>query len=338
MINVALIGYGYWGTNILRNIVQSSSFESIYIYDVNPLKSKKAKLQYSQILIASSYEEILANKEINAVIIATPTNTHFYLTKAALLHKKNMLVEKPLTTSYSEAKELVLLAKEQGCILMVDHIFIYNSAVKKLKTYFTPKQIGAVNYIDSTRVNLGVYQSHTNVLWDLACHDIAIINFLIDERPEAVSAIAKTNNEYGVEDLAYLFLYYRSGLMAHINTSWASPVKIRKMIIGGDRKLIIYDDIEPSNKLTVYDFDNGIVEDDEKKTLVDYRLGNIIIPKFEVVESLRNCLKDFHSAIECNTEPVSNGESALAIILVIESAIISLKEGGAKISLEWNGQ
>jgi predicted dehydrogenase len=248
------------------------------------------------------------------------------------------MVEKPLTTSLAEAQELVHLAAEHRCILMVDHIFTYSSAVKKLKTYMTKEQIGALNYIDSTRVNLGVYRSHTNVLWDLACHDISIINFLIDERPVAISAIAKKNADYDVEDLAYLFLYYSSGLMIHINTSWASPVKMRKMIIGGEKKLIIYDDIEPSNKLTIYEFDNSIVEDDEKKTLVDYRLGNIIIPKFEVVESLKNCLEDFYIAIRDNVQPLSNGESAINVISIIEHAIVSLNSGGAKINLEWSGR
>lgn len=338
MINVALIGYGYWGTNILRNIVESPNFGDIYIFDTNPLKSQKAKLQYSQVIISDSYEEILNNSAIQAVILATPTNTHFTLAKAALQHAKHTLAEKPLTTSLTEANELVHLAEEQQRVLMVDHVFIYSSAVRKLKTYFTDGQIGTLNYIDSTRVNLGVYQSHTNVLWDLACHDIAIINYLIDERPFAVSAIAKKNNEYNIEDLAYLFVYYESGLMVHINTSWASPVKIRKMIIGGEKKLIIYDDIEPSNKLTVYDFDHNIAEDEDKKTLVDYRLGNIVIPKFEVVESLRSCLEDFHASIKYGKLPVSSGKSALAVISIIESAIISIREGGTKICIEWNGQ
>jgi predicted dehydrogenase len=333
-INVALIGYGYWGTNILRNIVQSTKFGDIYIWDVNPSKSDKACSQYSQVKVAASYEEILLNPAIQAVIIASPTNTHYTLAKAALQHSKHTFVEKPLTTSLSEADELVLLAREQQRILMVDHIFTYSSAVKKLKTYLTKEQIGSLNYIDSTRVNLGVYQSHTNVLWDLACHDISIINFLIDERPTAISAIAKKNADYDVEDLAYLFLYYDSGLMVHINTSWASPVKMRKMIIGGEKKMIIYDDIEPSNKLTVYEFDNSIVEDEEKKTLVDYRLGNIIIPKFEVVESLKNCLDDFCNAIKNNVQPLSSGESATTVIAIIENAILSLSRGGEKIYMK----
>lgn len=337
MINVALIGYGYWGTNILRNIVESPNFGDIYIFDTNPEKTKKAKQQYSQVIVTPSYEEILSNEAIEAVILSTPTNTHFSMARLALLHAKHLLVEKPMTTSLREAKELAALAKEKDLVLLVDHIFIYSSAVKKLRTYFNDDQIGRLNYIDSTRVNLGVYQRHTNVLWDLACHDIAIINYLIDEHPIAVSAIAKKNEQYDVEDLAYLFLYYKSGLMVHINTSWASPVKIRKMIIGGEKKLIIYDDIEPSNKLTVYDFDNSIAEDDDKKTLVDYRLGNIVIPKFEVVESLKTCLQDFFEAIVDHREPVSGAGSALVVISIIEGAIRSLADGGAKINLEWSG-
>lgn len=332
-VNVALLGYGYWGTNILRNIVQNPVFGDIWLYDANVAKSEKAKSQYSQIHVAQSYEDILADSSVQAVIIATPTPTHYGLCKAGLQHDKHVLAEKPLTTSLAEAGELVALAQSRGLVLMVDHIFTYNSAVRKLKTYLSQDQIGQLSYIDSTRINLGVYQSHTNVLWDLACHDISIINYLIDERPAAVSAIAKKNKDYDVEDLAYLFLHYDSGLMVHINTSWASPVKMRRMIIGGERKMIIYDDIEPSNKLTVYEFDNSIAEDEDKKTLVDYRLGNIMIPKFEVVESLKTCLEDFAEAIFHQATPLSDGQSALSVISIIEHAILSLQRGGEKIMI-----
>lgn len=332
-INVALLGYGYWGTNILRNIVQNPAFGDIWLYDTNEAKAEKAKSQYSQIRIAGSYHQVLDDSNIHAVIVATPTPTHYTLCSAALQHGKHVLAEKPLTTSLAEAEELVALARAKSLVLMVDHIFTYNSAVRKLKTYLSQDQIGQLSYIDSTRINLGVYQSHTNVLWDLACHDISIINYLIDERPSAVSAIAKKNKDYDVEDLAYLFLHYDSGLMVHINTSWASPVKMRRMIIGGEKKMIIYDDIEPSNKLTVYEFDNSIAEDEDKKTLVDYRLGNISIPKFEVIESLKTCLEDFAGAILHQTAPLSDGQSALSVISIIEHAILSLQRGGEKISI-----
>lgn len=331
-LNTCLIGYGYWGKNLLRTIVENQSSAEIFIYDKNPDQSNKACKLYPQITKVKSLKEICNNNKINAVIIATPTSTHFKIAKACLLSGKHVLVEKPLSTGVREAEELFKLSKANSRILMVDHIFLYNPVIKMLKKYLDISYIGSLSYIDTTRVNLGIYQNDTNVLWDLACHDIAIMTFLLKEKPNGVRAIGKLNKVYGVEDTAYLFLYYPSGLLVQINSSWASPVKMRKMIIGGEKKMIIYDDIEPTNKIVIYDYEQQ-VKDVNKTKLADYRLGNITIPKYEMQEPLKNVLNEFYNSINTGKLPLADGKNAIEVIEILEKAEMSLRSNGEIVKI-----
>jgi predicted dehydrogenase len=205
--------------------------------------------------------------------------------------------------------------------------------VHQLKKYLHDNATGSIQYIDSTRINLGVYQTDTNVLWDLACHDISIINYLTGEKPVAVRAIGKINPQHEMEDVVYLFLNYASGMLVHINASWASPVKIRKMIIGGEKRMLIYDDIEPTNKLTIYDYGQNTPMDSDKSFLIDYRLGNITMPKCEIQEPLKNVIADFYSGILHNIQPISTGKNALETVRILEAAQQSLLGGGKLVDL-----
>ncbi len=334
-INIGLIGYGYWGNNILRKIIEQKYSDKIVVCDVNSSRIEMLNSTFFRVETTVSYEDILNDQEIDAVIIATPTSTHFDLAKASLINDKHVLVEKPLCTSLSEIEELISIAKAKRLVLMVDHVFLYNPVVRLLKEYMTRDFFGSINYIDATRINLGIYQNDVNVLWDLACHDISIVNYLIEERPNEVRAVGRINPNHGVEDIAYLFLYYVSGLLVQINSSWASPVKMRKMIIGGEKRMIIYDDIESTNKLVIYDYEHSTSPDDKSSKLIDYRLGDITIPKYELSEALKNVIDEFYNCILSNKKPVADGYNAMEVVSILEAAQESLKLNGLKLPLSW---
>jgi len=334
VINTALIGVGYWGKNILRNLVQHPQSGNIWVCDSSNTMLHDATAQYRIAGILEKAEQVFAFEGIDAVAIATPTSTHYNLAKQALLAGKHVLIEKPATTSSAQILELIKIATEKNLTLMVDHIYLYHPAITKLKEFVSnTEQTGNLLYVDSTRINLGIYQTDVNVLWDLACHDIAIINYLINERPTAVRTISRLNPIHQLEDLAYMFLHYQSGLVVHINASWASPVKMRKMILGAEKQMIIYDDIEPTNKLTIYDYEQAKATDKNKSKLTDYRLGNAIIPKFEHSEALFNVVNAFYQSIHTATPPIADGQNALEVIKVLEAAQKSIELGGEIVEI-----
>lgn len=330
---VCLAGYGYWGKNLLRNLLDQLPHSQVCVAEKSAAKREQLQRLHPNVKCFPTFEEAIKEDNVKAVVIATETRFHFENTRLALSAGKHVLTEKPLTTSLSQASELVSLAKQNNLILMVDHIFRYHPVVWKMKAYFNEQFLGKIHYIDATRVNLGIYQDDVNVLWDLACHDLSIIQFLIDEKPNAVRAIGRINPQHGCEDVAYLFLYYPSGMLVQINASWASPVKIRKMIVGGEKRMMIYDDIEPTNKLTIYDYEQNIQFDENKTRLTDYRLGNITIPKIEQGEALRNVVREFLDCIQTGNQPASNGAQALEIVNILEKAQQSLSLNGAIIPL-----
>jgi predicted dehydrogenase len=332
-LNVGLIGLGYWGSNLLRTLTKQPLSGTVTVCDIHPHRIEAVKSHYFSLQTSLCASEVFSNPEIDAVVIATPTSTHYQLAKQALQNKKHVLVEKPLCTSSQETEELIALAKVNGVVLMVDHIFLYNPVVRQLKKYITTEFLGKINYIDSTRINLGIYQNDTNVLWDLACHDISVTNYLIEEKPQSVRAIGRINPAYGMEEIAYLFLHYASGLLVQINSSWASPVKMRKMIIGGEKRMIIYDDIESSNKLIIYDYQNSSSQDENKMKLIDYRLGDITIPKYEISEPLNNVIEDFYHCVLNGQKPLADGQNALDVINILEKAQESIKLNGAIIPI-----
>jgi predicted dehydrogenase len=333
-LNIGLVGYGYWGTNLLRNIVHQTLSGKVVVCDINPKRLKAVQSIFINLETTSNPTDIFDNAEIDAVVIATPTSSHYALAREALLKGKHVLTEKPLSTSISEVEELITLAKARNLVLMVDHIYLYNPVIHQLKKYISEEFLGRINYIDATRINLGIYQDDINVLWDLACHDISIINYLIGEKPKNARAIGKFNFNSRVEDLAYLFLEYPSGLLVHINASWSSPVKIRKMIIGGEKKMIIYDDIESTNKLIIYDYKSTETMDENKSKLIDYRLGDITIPKYEITEPLTNVIAEFYDSITTGRQPLTDGDNALDVVRILVKAEQSLQSNGIIIPID----
>ncbi|MFT6210344.1 MAG: putative dehydrogenase [Bacteroidia bacterium] len=334
LFNVGLIGHGYWGKNLLRNLRESMFVSQIHVADIDPKVIARLNTTERSIHTTTRADELLVSEDIDVVFIATPGSLHFEMAQQALSSGKHVFVEKPVVTRSVEAEHLQDMAKKSGLTIAVDHTFLYNEAVQKIKGLISANQFGKLNYIDCTRINLGIYQQDVNVMWDLAAHDISMINYWTNERPTTVRAIGKVNKRHEVLDLAYIFLTYSSGLLVQINCSWASPVKIRKTIIGGSQRMIIYDDVEPTEKLKIYDYRN--VENDKsnpKKVLVDYRLGDVSIPKLSLTEPLQSAVTDFFESIIEKRSPLSNIQTGIDVVKVLECADLSLKQNGKPITL-----
>lgn len=332
MIKVGIIGYGYWGPNLVRNFVSVEKCEVICVADRKSERLLQLKRQFQTIAGVSDEREIINSNEIDAVVIATPVSTHFDLAKNALQSGKHVLIEKPMTTSVDESRELIELANELGLTLMVDHTFLYTGAVSKMKDLVSMGELGVMKYLDSTRINLGLFQHDVNVLWDLAPHDISILLYLIAERPVSVNATGVTHTNNEIENIAYLTLNYNSGFIAHFNCSWTSPVKIRMMLLGGDKKMVVFNDIEPTEKIKIYDAGYDYKTDEEKsRILVDYRSGDIYAPKLKTTEPLFSMANDFiHSIIE-KRAPLSDQNIGLDVVKILEASSKSLKNKGMEV-------
>lgn len=332
MINCAIIGYGYWGPNLVRNFGATPNTAVHTVADLRPERLAIVSRTYPNIHVTSEIDSIWSNGEIDAVIIATPVFTHFDLAKKALLAGKHVLLEKPMTDTVAHAEELIELAKKQGKVLMVDHTFLYTSSVQKMKHLIESGELGGVKYFDSTRINLGLIQQDVNVLWDLAPHDISILDYLIDQKPVSVQATGISHIHDGIENIAYLTVKYAHDFIAHFNCSWSSPVKIRMMLLGGDKKMVVFNDMEPTEKIRIYDTAHTVSSDEEKrKILVDYRVGDVYIPKLEIKEALGGMARDFIDSILNGTKPIANYESGLNTIKILEAAQISIKEKGREV-------
>jgi predicted dehydrogenase len=335
MVKVGIIGYGYWGPNLVRNFNLALDCRVVAVADPRAERLIQLGRLYSHIKGYKDSEELIMSKDIDAVIIATPVSTHFELAKKALLQGKHVLLEKPMTSSALEAETLIDLATEKGLLLMVDHTFLYTGAVAKMKQLKDSGELGNIKYLDSTRINLGLFQPDINVLWDLAPHDISILNYIIDEKPHSVNATGVTHTSNDIENIAYLTINYNSGFIAHFSCSWTSPVKLRTMLIGGDRKMILYNDLEPTEKIKVYDSGyNHSKNQDEKKILVDYRTGDIYVPKLNTNEALLEMANDFISCILEQKEPKSSSKIGLEVVRILEAADKSIKHNGHQVLLE----
>lgn len=334
-VNIALVGYGYWGVNLLRNLTTIKQSEVLMVCDSREERLKVINETYPGINTTTSFADIINNGEVQAVVIATPTFSHYELAKRALQAGKHVLVEKPLTATTEQAEELVQLATSKGLQLMVDHTFLYSGAVEHMKQLVDGGEIGTLKYFDSTRINLGLLQPDVNVLWDLAPHDISILLFLQKEQPTSVNAVGVSHTGNGIENIAYMTLNYESGFIAHFNCSWTSPVKLRTTLIGGDKKMIVYDDINPTEKVKIYDtgYECKTLED-RTKIYVDYRVGDISIPKVSTHEPLRKMLEDFLSCIESGNTPVSSWEVGLKAVRILEAAQQSIKQNGKLILIK----
>lgn len=334
MINIAIIGYGYWGPNLVRNFSLVTQCRVHTVVDAREERLALVAKNYPQVNLCKQVDEVFNNPEIDAVVIATPIFTHFDLAKKALLKSKHVLVEKPLTSNTDEAQELIDLSLKMGKLLMVDHTFLYTGAVQKIKSLIDDKTLGKLQYFDSTRINLGLIQPDVNVLWDLAPHDLSILFYLFSEVPISVQAlgISHTNNE--IENIAYLTVNYQSNFIAHFNCSWSAPVKLRNILIGGDKKMILFDDIQMSEKVKVYDTGFDVKNDEDKRRLlVNYRTGDVHSPQIENSEALYKMAADFINSIINKTTPISSYEMGLSVVKVLSAAQESIKKKGKEVMI-----
>lgn len=335
MLKIAIVGYGYWGPNLVRNFASQPEVEVKTVYDLRPDRLAALKKAYPTIDASSDIGELWSDSSIDAVVIATPVFTHYPMARKALESGKHVLLEKPMTDSVVHALELIELSQKTGKVLMVDHTFLYTAAVRKIKELMDSGSIGQVKYFDSTRINLGLIQQDVNVLWDLAPHDISILDYLMPETPISVNATGVSHIHNGNENIAYLTVNYGSDFIAHFNCSWSSPVKIRTMLIGGDQKMIVFNDMEPSEKIKVYDTAHNVSTDEEKtRVMVDYRVGDVYIPNLKHVEALNGMARDFVSAILHNTTPVASWKSGLNTIKILEAAQKSIKNKGIEVLID----
>jgi predicted dehydrogenase len=334
MVNVAIIGYGYWGPNLVRNFNALSDAKVKKVVDLTPQRLAAVQSLYPSIEVSSSVDELWNDTSIDAVVIATPVFTHFELAKKALQAGKHVLIEKPMTDTVAHALELIDLAEQKGKLLMVDHTFLYTGAVQKMKNLVDSGALGKLKYFDSTRINLGLIQQDVNVLWDLAPHDISILDYLAGYEPVSVNATGVSHIHNGIENIAYLTVNYNTDFVAHFNCSWSSPVKIRMMLLGGDDKMVVFNDMEPSEKIKVYDTAHSVTTPEEKqKVLVDYRVGDVYIPKLASTEALSGMAKDFVKCILSGGTPVASYKSGLNTVRILEAAQHSIKQRGQEVKV-----
>ena len=334
MIHIAIIGFGYWGPNLTRNFHNTSGCQVKWILDLSEKQRQRASKMYPGVHATGNLDEILMDTDVDALVIATPVYTHFELASKALLAGKHVLLEKPMTSTPDEARELIDLAHKKGRVLMVDHTYLYTPAVKKMKSLVDEGVLGQLQYVDSTRINLGLFQTDINVLWDLAPHDISICRHLMEEKPISVQAVGVSHTENNLENIAFLTLFYPENKIAHFNCSWISPVKIRQMLVGGDEKMVVFNDLENTEKLRIYDKGYSVLpQSDRDRLLVDYRTGDIMIPKIPQFEALAELAKDFRDAITEGKAPVSDYLSGLEVVEILEAAERSIKQKGREVNL-----
>jgi predicted dehydrogenase len=329
MKGICIVGYGYWGPKLVRNFLQVAGGAGVAVCDDHPGRLARAQKDFPGLRTFGSLADVLRDPAIEAVALATPVSTHYPFARRILESGRHVLVEKPLATSRREANALTALAARRRRVLMVDHTFVYHPAVRKIKALIEAGELGRLRYIDSTRINLGLFQHDVNVLWDLAVHDLSIVNFLTKERPLAVSAVAAAHTAGAPENIGFLVLRYASGLVVHLNCSWVSPVKIRHLLIGGDRKMVLYNDLDFDEPVKVYDSGYRARSDEERSRLLfDYRAGDVYSPKIPAQEALGAMAADFVRAIATRKRPASDGRFGAGVVAILEAAQRSVRRRG----------
>jgi predicted dehydrogenase len=333
VVKFGVVGYGYWGPNVVRNLDQLDGSEVVAVCDKSPTARKRIHKSYPHLKVASESADLLSSPEIDAIAVVTPVWTHYELTKAALENGKHVFVEKPFTSDSAQAEELIELAEKKHLKIMVDHTFLFTGAVKKIGQLLDEGTLGKIYYYDSTRVNLGLFQHDVNVIWDLAPHDLSIIDHLIKETPEAVSATGQTHlNSH--EDVAFITIYFPNKIIAHINVNWLSPVKVRTTLIGGEKKMLVWNDLEADEKIKVYDKGVNITSREGLYSLlVNYRSGDMWAPQVEQVEALKQELAYFVDCISNNHAPTNDGAAGLRVVKLLEAANQSVRKRGALVHL-----
>jgi len=333
--SIGVIGCVYCGPNLLRNFAVKDGAQLGWICDTDEARLAAMARRYPAAQTTADHQKLLADSHLDAVAVVTPVATHFKIAKEALIAGKHVLVEKPLTATARQAEDLIELAERNRLTLMVDHTFVYTGAVRKMKEIVGSGELGDLLYFDSVRINLGLFQRDINVLWDLAPHDLSIMDYLIERQPYAISALGSCHIERGIEKIAYLMMQFPYHLIAHFHFNWLAPVKIRRTLIAGSRKMILYDDIEPTEKVRVYD--KGVTanrigdREADYQTLVSYRTGDVWAPKLDTTEALRYVTAEFLNSIRDKRRPLTDGQAGLRVVRLLEAAQQSLKEGGRQV-------
>jgi predicted dehydrogenase len=335
MINIGLIGFGYWGPNLARNFNFNPDLELVAICDFSSDRLKAAKQHYPQVNLYKDLDDFFKDTALDAIAISTPVGTHFKLAKKAISTGRDVWLEKPMTETVAQAEELIELAEQKNKVLLVDHTFVYTGAVRKIKEVIDKGELGDLIYYDSTRVNLGLFQQDINVVWDLAPHDISIMDYLMPFKKVEVSATGSHYYGNGIVPKSLLTVYMENNTIAHINVSWVSPVKIRQTLIGGSSKMILYDDVEPSEKVKIYD--KGVVLGETMEELyhlkVQYRVGDMYAPKIDDREALALEASHFVECLMTGKKPLTDGKAGLEVVKVLVAAEESLKLKGAPVQL-----
>jgi len=333
MVHIGVIGYGYWGPNIVRNLRGLEGCEVAAVCDRSPAALKRVFQAYPDLAVTTDVSELMESPKIDAIAVVTPVCTHFELAKAALESGKHVFIEKPFTATTDQAEQLVELADRKNLRIMVDHTFLFTGAVRKIHQLIEEGVLGDIYYYDSTRVNLGLFQHDVSVIWDLAPHDLSIMDFLIHETPEAVIATGETHLN-GLVDVAYITIYFPGNTIAHINVNWLSPVKIRTTLIGGEKRMLVWNDLEADEKLKIYD--KGVEMNNGQglyDLLVSYRSGDMWAPRVEQTEALKVELTHFIECIRSNRTPMNDGVAGARVVKLLEAADQSLKQRGRAVQL-----
>ena len=335
MIGIGVIGYGYWGPNLVRNFSENNQTAVIGVCDLSPRRLAVVQNRYPAVQVANDYQALLANPKIDAIAISTPVSSHFDLARQALRAGKHILVEKPLASTSAQVMTLIEEAERRKLVLMVDHTYVYSGAVRKIAESIQSGVMGELLYYDSMRINLGLFQHDVDVIWDLAVHDLAIMQHILPDWPTAITATGMTHVAGGVENVAYITAFFPNNLIAHINVNWLSPVKVRRTLIAGTKQMVVYDDVEVSEKVKIYD--RGITvtnsPEEEYKILVSYRTGDIHSPKLDSTEALAVEVQHFVECIEQHKRPATDGHAALQVVRALEAATLSMKERGRLVQL-----
>ena len=338
-MKIGVIGYGYWGPNLVRNFSEVPDAQVVAVSDLDEQRLRLVKARYPAIAITTDHETLLSNRDIDAIVIATPVASHYAIALQALSSKKHVFIEKPLTQTAAQGERLIEEADKHNLTLHVDHTFVYTGAVRKIRALVSDGEVGELYYYDSVRVSLGLFRPDVNVIWDLAVHDLSIMDYVFPLSPIAVSATGVSHVPGEPANIAYLTLFFENNAIAHLHVNWLAPVKVRRTLIGGNRKMIIYDDLEPSEKVKVYD--KGITVNGSKESMYDvmigYRTGDVWAPKLEVTEALLAEARYFIRCITHGERSITDGRAGLRVVRILEAATESMNTRGRPVELNFNG-
>jgi predicted dehydrogenase len=335
MITFGVIGYGYWGPNLVRNFAEAPGGRIGFVTDVRAERLTQVVARYPTARVSTDYRELLSDPAVDAVAIATPVSTHFDLAMAALRAGKHVLVEKPMTATSEQSLALIDEAAKRGLLLMVDHTFVYTNAVRKIRELTQDGDLGDIYYYDSVRINLGLFQHDVNVLWDLAVHDLSIMDYVLGQTPVSVSATGLSHVGGEPENIAYMTMFFEGKLIAHVHVNWLAPVKVRRTLLGGSRRMIVFDDLEASEKIKVYDRGISVNPSPENvyQMLIGYRAGDMWAPQLPLGEALQTEARHFIECIEQRRTPTTDGHAGLRVVRLLEAATISMTRRGALVPI-----